>query len=395
MPRPGRIALLVLWGFGVVFGLAACGGQGARQHTRPLVGHTTLNIYASLPLRGVWAAQGTAVADGVKLALSGAGGAAGRWRVRLRLLDDSGGAAQVARNARTASTNPATVYYIGELDSASSEISAPLLNAAGVAQLSPLSTAMSARSGSLDPTGRPTFFRLAPSDATQAAVQLEQLSRAHCRRVAVVHDGSVEGGFLAAELEARRGQFGVRIAHDESLTAPGALAAGTKAQGDDCVVFAGAATPAAVAFLIDLSSVGRLRLVLGSYGVCTASVTAALPPGIRGPFRCTLPAGNLGASRVGRAFLAAYGAAYGVSPPDALAAYGYEAMRLGLDTIAALGSHGDDKAAVRAALVGLRSRQSVLGAYGFDRDGSSTLGTYGLYRIGKNGAPVFAEGLRP
>jgi ABC-type branched-subunit amino acid transport system substrate-binding protein len=352
-------------------------------------------VFASLPLHGVWGPQGTAVANGVELALNGAGGAAGRWRVRLVLLDDSAGAGGVAQNARRASTNPATVYYIGELDSAATEISAPLLNVAGVAQVSPLATAESAGARALDPTGRPSFLRLAPPDSTQAAAQLDALAHARCRRVTVVHDGSLEGAGLAAALDARRGQLGVRILRVESFSGrAGAVgaAARLRSAGADCVVFAGTASSDAVALL---SSLGKFRMVLGSYGVCTQSVLVQLPASVRRAFRCTLPVGDLGSSAAGRAFFAAYGAAHGGGVPDPLVAYGYEAMRLGLDTIARLGARGDDKGAVRAALFAVRSRRSLLGVYGFDRVGNSTLGTYGLYRVGASGAPVFAQGLRP
>jgi branched-chain amino acid transport system substrate-binding protein len=389
--RRARIALAFVF---VCCAVAGCGGHG--RLSRPPVRGGTVDVFASLPLHGVWGPQGTAIANGVGLALNGAGGAAGRWRVRLVLLDDSAGAASVAQDARRASTNPATVYYIGELDSAATEISAPLLNVAGVAQVSPLATAESAGARALDPTGRPSFLRLAPPDSTQAAAQLDALAHARCRRVAVVHDGSLEGAGLAAALDARRGQLGVRIVRVESLGGGAGAAAGLAARlrsaGADCVVFAGTASSDAVALL---SSLGKFRVVLGSYGVCTQSVLVQLPASVRGAFRCTLPVGDLGSSAAGRAFFAAYGAAHGGGVPDPLAAYGYEAMRLGLDTIARLGARGGDKRAVRAALFAVRSRRSLLGLYGFDRVGNSTLGTYGLYRVGASGAPVFAEGLRP
>jgi branched-chain amino acid transport system substrate-binding protein len=350
----------------------------------------TVDVYASLPLSGDWAGQGGAIAHGIRLALTQAGSIAGRWRIHLILLDDSGGAAQIAHDARTAGTDPRAVYYIGELDSGASQISAPVLNEAGIPQVSPLSTSV-ALGSAVDPTGRPTFFRLAPSDAVQAAAQLGELAHARCKRVALVHDGTPEGTGLAAALSARRGA----IAHSFTVagsTAP-ALAGRIKAQGDDCAVFAGAPGPTAVAALTELLG-GRLRRVLGSYGVCTASVTRALPVAARAAFRCTAPTGNLNGSTVGRAFVATYQASFGDAAPDPVAVYGYEAMRLALDTVADLGSRGDDKSAIRAALLALRSRRSVLGTYGFNRNGASDLRTYGLYRIGAAGEPVFVGGLR-
>ena len=146
--------------------VSGCGGHTARP-PRVRVGRpTTATVYASLPLKGALAGQGLAVLNGAKLALDQLGPQAGE-RIRLITLDDSSGAGAAAANARAAATARYAVYYIGELDSAASEVAAPILNQAGVPQVSPLSTSVSLTG--LDPTGRPTFLRLAPPDSAQAA----------------------------------------------------------------------------------------------------------------------------------------------------------------------------------------------------------------------------------
>ena len=66
-------------------------------------------------------------------------------------------------------------------------------------------------------------------------------------------------------------------------------------------------------------------------------------------------------------------------------------MKLGLDTIKGLGSKGNDKAAVLAALFATKNRNSVLGTYGFDANGDTTLKTYGLYKVGPDGNPTFEK----
>ena len=96
-----------------------------------------------------------------------------------------------------------------------------------------------------------------------------------------------------------------------------------------------------------------------------------------------------------RPFLAAYKAKYGVANPDPYAIYGYEAMKLGLDTIASLGSNGDNKADVLKALFAIKDRNSVLGTYGFDENGDTTLKSYGLYKVGPTGDPVFDKTITP
>ena len=63
----------------------------------------------------------------------------------------------------------------------------------------------------------------------------------------------------------------------------------------------------------------------------------------------------------------------------------------GLDTIAGLGSSGNSKSAVLQKLFGTTSRNSVLGTYGFDKNGDTTLTKYGVYGVGKDGNPTFQK----
>jgi branched-chain amino acid transport system substrate-binding protein len=98
----------------------------------------------------------------------------------------------------------------------------------------------------------------------------------------------------------------------------------------------------------------------------------------------------------GAAFAAAYRAEYGVASPDPYAIYGYEAMKLGLDTIGGLGANGNSRAAILHALFATTNRRSALGTYSFDQNGDTTLRTYGLYKVaGRHGSPVFVRNVMP
>ena len=63
-----------------------------------------------------------------------------------------------------------------------------------------------------------------------------------------------------------------------------------------------------------------------------------VPASIDPLIQCTSLAQSLTAYPGGKAFLAAYKAKYGVADPNPYAIYGYEAMKLGLSTIAGLGA---------------------------------------------------------
>ena len=53
----------------------------------------TVDIYSSLPLQGASTSQTNPMVNGIKLALSQAGGKAGQWTVNYQSLDDSTAAA--------------------------------------------------------------------------------------------------------------------------------------------------------------------------------------------------------------------------------------------------------------------------------------------------------------
>lgn len=70
-------------------------------------------------------------------------------------------------------------------------------------------------------------------------------------------------------------------------------------------------------------------------------------------------------------------------------------MRLGLQTIAKLAANGSNKADIPKALFATRSTASVLGTFGFDRNGDTTLKSYGVYKVAANGVPPFFETVTP
>src|SRR5207302_2344886 len=125
----------------------------------------------------------------------------------------------------------------------------------------------------------------------------------------------------------------------------------------------------------DVHSAIPTAKIFGPDGVCTAAWTNAakggVPASIDPLMQCTVATLDLTAYPGGRSFLAAYKAKYGVSNPDPYAIYGYEVMKLGLDTIASLGAQGNSKSAVLKALFSTTARSSVLGTYGFDKNGDT------------------------
>jgi branched-chain amino acid transport system substrate-binding protein len=402
--KPALVFFLLALVAGTLGGCAGSGKSGGSAGG-------TVDFYSSLPLSGASSARAKAIVDGAKLALDRAGGRAGRFTVKYVSLDDSTAGAgtwdpgRTAANARVAARDPKAVYYIGEVSSDASAVSMPILNRAGVPQVSPASTYVgltTSEPGSLPgepdkyfPTGRRTFLRIVPLDTIQAAA-LANLMGNGCGKIALAHDTGAYGRGIASLIQILGVGLGADIVSDTAVSTTAAsysaYAERIKAQGVDCFVFAGPTSRGAVRLVEDVAATIPTAHLYGPDGICKSAFTnpaqGGIPATIAPRFKCTLPVLALADYPGGEQFLAAYRAAYGNAPADPYAIYGYAAMSLGLDTVASLGAEGNDKAAILAALFA-NIHNSVLGTYEFDPNGDTTLSDYGVYTV-VNGLPTFS-----
>ena len=190
-------------------------------------GGNTVDIYSSLPMQGASSAQTIPLVNGIKLALAQAGGKAGQWTVNYQVLDDSTAAAgkwdpgQTAANARKVASDPKAVLYIGEFNSGASEVSIPILNEAGIPQVSPANTYVGLTTslpGSAPgepqkyyPTGKRTFLRIVPIDSIQAAADLIAMKQ---RGLHQGGRGQRQGGVRSRPGHAARAGEGLLRGHD-------------------------------------------------------------------------------------------------------------------------------------------------------------------------------------
>lgn len=383
--------------------LCGCGGGGGHvTATIPSGGKPpTVDIYASLPETGPARSQTIPFLRGAELELSERS-RAGFFKVNFIPLNDANAAGTwepklVAQNALKATDDPSTIYYIGDWASGANQISIPILNQAGVPQVSPASTYVGLTTGAPGPSGMRTFLRLVPPASVEADADLQALKLLHCGETALAHDSDQDGNGIAEQI-ALHGLRNFRIVSysDVDASSPRLFGwvASLKRLNVDCVLYAGSVAEGAakVAALIhrDLPNVK----ILGTDGVCTQSWAADLPMSSDSALWCSSPTPKLSATPIGANFLALYKAKYGVSNPDPYAVYGYEAMKLGLDVIASLGSNGNIKSDVVKALFAIHDRSSAIGTYSFDRYGDISLSSYSLYRF-THGAPTFERAIPP
>jgi branched-chain amino acid transport system substrate-binding protein len=335
-------------------------------------------VYSSLPLSGASRVQTKAVNAGARQALKEAGNPV-RF-VTLNNATKKAGAwmpGPTARNARKAAKDASTVAYIGEFNSGAAKISVPILNRAGIPTISPSSTynglstggpgTTSGEPGRYYPTGVRTLFRIVPNDHVQAAALATVMRDRGCTKIGLVHDGEVYGKGMNADVAATLARLGVPIVANVRIS--GSAPSKLRRAGADCMAYTGITANGAVR-LFRSSALRKMKLY-GSDGVAETGFVGRLPRSVyRRTFLtvATLPTPAQFGKR------------------DPYYAYGYEAMKLVLDGLAASGG-------TRAGLLGwlptVQNRQSVLGTYGFDANGETTLRTYGLYAVVRKGAIAF------
>jgi branched-chain amino acid transport system substrate-binding protein len=392
---------------GAIACLAGCGGgePSGRIHG------TTLTVYYSGPSHGASSVGSEAALNGARIALDETHGRIGRYRIVLRVLDDANPQTgswdpnQTTANARLVVQDPTAVGYVGDFNSGAAAISIPILNRQGIAQISPAATSVGLTSDGPGaspgepekyyPSGFRTFARPVATDATQALVQV-RLAQSHgCTKMFVLHDGEVDGEDEALSLVLTAQSAGLRVvgvqAFQPFATTYAPLATSVSQTGADCVVISAIAERSAAQLTDQIAQAMPRAAIIASSGLADSAYAGGVSAQVAPRVLVTSPA--LGASAYpasGQAFLATYARRFGAPEPQAI--FGYEAMSLMLTAIRNATDHGR-KAAVRSkvirAIFATRRRHSVIGRYGIDSNGDTTLRRYGIWRISA-GQLVFA-----
>jgi branched-chain amino acid transport system substrate-binding protein len=349
----------------------------------------TLTVYFAGPLHGASSSGAAAALEGARLALAGARGRVGRYEVVLRPLDDSTAASrgwdpnQTTADVRLVVQDPTTIGYLGDFNSGASAISIPLLNRAGIPQISPGSTAVGLTTDGTGaapgepqkyyPTGVQTFARVVPTDAVQALALLHVQRAIGCRSVFVLHDGEVDGEDTALTFVLTAQSAGLRVvgvqAFRRGASSYGAVAASVAGSGADCVVLSAIDERSAVLLTAQLASALPRATILAANNLADSAYTNAIPESLDSHVI------------VLSAALAPWdysGPARAVLADGPASIFGYQAMRV---MLAAIGRATDggrrqaDRRNVLAAVFATRRPFSI------DSAGDSAIDRYGVYRL--------------
>ena len=401
-------------------GIAACGSDSSSSGGSSSSGSggqsKTLDIYSSLPLQGASRAQTEALNNGAKLALAQKGGKAGNFKIKFITLDDSTAQAgawtpeATQANARKVAQDKNAAAYLGEFNSGASAVSIPILNEAGVPQISPANTAVGLTTNEAGaapgepekyyPAQTRTYARIVPKDTIQGAALATLMKQDGCTKVAMTNDKEVYGAGLAKNIELAAKSQGLNIISNDAIDKNAAnyrsLASKAKSAGADCFVFSGITANGAVQQYKDFGAALPNAKLYGPDGVAESGfvnpkqggIPLSLDPRVKVTV-ATLDPGSYPPE--GQQFFKEFTQKYGVKNPDPYAIYGYEAMNLALDAIKR--SNTGTKEDILKAIFATKDRSSVLGTYSIDKNGDTTLTDYGVYAV-DNGDLKFDETIK-
>ena len=265
---PARLAPLRVARLAAVAALCAlaaggsgCGDDDAVPENEQAIRGSQLTIYASAPLHGPDREAGEAVLRAQRVAFEQGGERIGRYRVRLVTLDaarpftNGTDPAKVSLNARRAAGDARAVAYLGEVRTGASAVAIPILNEAGMLEVSPLDTALGLTTRTLAITGSPeryypnaqeagrTFARLVATDRAQAAALLEYMAGEDVQRIVLLTDEDAPGLALASAVRGAARDYGIRIVLAEQVDAHAKehrdLVAEVVKRSPDAVLYAG------------------------------------------------------------------------------------------------------------------------------------------------------------
>jgi branched-chain amino acid transport system substrate-binding protein len=392
----------------LAFGVAACGSSDKSSTSGGgSTGSNNLTIYSSLPLQGDSRPQSEAVVNGEKLALQEHGGKVGNYTIKYVSLDDSTAATgkwepgATSSDARKAAQDKSTIAYLGEFNSGASAISIPILNEAGILQISPSNTYVGlTRSEGADkgepdkyyPSGKRTYGRVVPADHIQAAAQVAYQKAQGCTKVYILNDKEVYGKGIADAVQKDGTAQGLQILGNDGIDTKAAnfrsLATKIKSKGADCMFFGGITDNKAVQVWKDVGAANPTIKLFGPDGVAESAFTTKVPANLQTRTFITNPTLDPKLyPPAAQDFFKKYKSQFGKAP-EPYAIYGYEAMQDALLAIQNAGDKGNDRQAVIDQFFQIKDRDSVLGKYSIDENGDTTLSDYGGDKV-KGGQLVF------
>lgn len=359
---------------------------------KPVGRPNVIKMVSSLPRTGPSKGQTDTIVNAYKMALEEINYQIGQFKIEYEDWDDATAAAgkwtadKEAENANKAVADPDVMVYHGTYNSGAAAVAIPILNRANLVMISPANTWPGlTKPGNWEPgepdkyypTGKRNYCRVVPADDLQGRAGALWAKELGAQKVYILDDNELYGKGLATIFNRSAKELGLQVLGQESIDpkAPDyrTLATKIKGLGPDLVYFGGIEDNNAAKLWQDLrATLGPNVKLMGPDGIATTNFIKTAGQAAQGTY-VTFGGLPLEAYK-GKAleWLQRYREKY-KGDPDVYAIYGYEAMKVAIDGIKRAGVK--DRDAIRAAVMGTKDFDGVLGKWSFTETGDTTLTT--------------------
>ncbi|MBN1261849.1 MAG: branched-chain amino acid ABC transporter substrate-binding protein [Anaerolineae bacterium] len=345
---------------------------------------------------------------GAELALDEAGGMAGDVAVELVVFDTSDPEGSPVspemeiQAAEAAVAEPLVVAYLGAPTSDQARASLPILNAALIPQFSPAATWPGltkpgfgpGEPGVYYPTGRRTFFRMAPSDEVQGVVAANWVSFLRAGTVTVVDDRTAYGSGIAGIFELQASDQGIEIVgrysfegREPDMTQIATLAQTIVAAEPDLVFLGTSLGTGGAQIVLALRELDPNIVLMGPDGMLQDQLISAVGVGLAEgiyAINVSVPASQMPSAR---GLVSNFEALYGKEPP-AYAVNSYEAMNVILYAIERAETLTPE--GVLDVIAGLDTFTGALGTWSFSPAGDISRAVFSGMQV-RDGAWAFVR----
>ena len=422
--RPG--ALVAMAGVGLVFALAACGGEEDSSSTTTsrsggvsVEGLDLANcaepeyggddkpeglIVSDLPMQGDSAERSKQQAEAVRIVLGENDWQAGETPIAFQACDDSiaktglWDEATCEENAKAYAADERVLAVIGTYNSGCAAIEIPILGKAGVAMISPGNTAVcltepssncqDGQPDSLYPSER-NYARVVPNDAFQGAALATHLDDSGSIRPFVTYAaGDPTSTGQAKNFRGAAEELGMGIAGFEAWNPEAedyrALFTRAEKAGADAVVLAGLTEQNGARVIVDkVEYVGNNSQVplLAFDGFAQQATIDEAGNAAKGMLAGLPGVGGEDLPKAGQDLVAQLEESLGDGPIEQFAPYAGQAAQVALDAIK---EEGTDRSAVSAALFGTQIEDGIVGSFEVTYSGDPSVGPITILEAGES-----------
>lgn len=313
------------------------------------INQATLKVYGSFPMGRN---AGKSSSQAVTLKFEEVRNRAGKYRIEFVSMDDSGeGGAwdgeKEKNNASRAADDPDAVAYIGPQNSGAAKIAMPIINQAGMTQISMANTWPGltktgfgvGEPGVYYPTGKRHYFRVVTTDDLQGPAAALWADDMELTSAYILHDGEVYGKGVAQLFEQKYRELGRRVVGnqqvDKKATSFKELTKKMAGLKPKMIYFGGTLANGIVPITKELRELGYTGAIMGPDGILDNSFVER----VGGKYAEGVYATSVGIPVVAvespeaREFLKKYKARYG-EEPEIFGALAYDSAGIVLRAIA-------------------------------------------------------------